>query len=167
MVTKGIKKGRLPPVKSPKQLDVFVFGEKNDSASLKKQLQSRQVITGASMAARKLPTMSINAKQNSIIDQHSVEPNILVSQEQVDNLKKKRVTQFELQSGANLLNSIKQDGSYSLIEHSSMGHIDTDQVDVEHKYDSRNDENDEGSVDQKLTKQLETVHSIQQIRDNN
>ena len=48
-----------------------------------------------------------------------------------------------------------------------MGNIDTDQVDVEHKYDSRNDENDEGSVDQKLTKQLEAVHSIQQIRDNN
>ena len=27
MVTKGIKKGRLPPIKSPKQLEVFVFGE--------------------------------------------------------------------------------------------------------------------------------------------
>lgn len=29
LVTKGIKRGKLPPIKSPKQLDVFVFGEKD------------------------------------------------------------------------------------------------------------------------------------------
>jgi len=29
MVTKGIKNGKLPPIRTPKQLDVFVFGEKD------------------------------------------------------------------------------------------------------------------------------------------
>lgn len=28
LMTSGIKQGKLPPIKSPKQLDVFVFGEK-------------------------------------------------------------------------------------------------------------------------------------------
>ena len=28
-MTKGIKRGKLPPIKTPKQLNVFVFGESN------------------------------------------------------------------------------------------------------------------------------------------
>ena len=31
MITKGIKKGKLPPIKTPQQLDVFVFGEQPGS----------------------------------------------------------------------------------------------------------------------------------------
>lgn len=45
MVTKGIKRGKLPPIKSPKQLDVFVFGEK-DSVRL---LRKNDLITSTSL----------------------------------------------------------------------------------------------------------------------
>jgi len=31
IVTKGIKRGKLPPIKTPKQLEVFVFGEKKSN----------------------------------------------------------------------------------------------------------------------------------------
>ena len=33
MITKGIKRGRLPPIKTPKQLEVFIFGEKGGPAT--------------------------------------------------------------------------------------------------------------------------------------
>ena len=33
MITKGIKRGRLPPIKTPKQLEVFIFGEKGAPAT--------------------------------------------------------------------------------------------------------------------------------------
>ena len=29
IITKGIKRGKLPPIRTPSQLDVFVFGEHN------------------------------------------------------------------------------------------------------------------------------------------
>lgn len=35
LMTTGIKQGKLPPIKSPKQLDVFVFGEKKSGHTSK------------------------------------------------------------------------------------------------------------------------------------
>lgn len=51
MVTKGIKRGKLPPIKSPKQLDIFVFGEK-DSVRL---LRKNELITSSSAMQKKAP----------------------------------------------------------------------------------------------------------------
>ena len=41
LVTKGIKRGKLPPIKTPSQLDVFVFGErKRELAKISSQMMS-------------------------------------------------------------------------------------------------------------------------------
>ena len=50
MVTKGIKRGKLPPIKSPRQLDVFVFGEKKDSVRL---LRKNELVTSTSLMQKK------------------------------------------------------------------------------------------------------------------
>ena len=72
MVTKNIKKGRLPPIKSPKQLDVFVFGEKQSSSglSIKQKLdKNRGEITGPSNKKDSLsiPPASSRVKRNMTI----------------------------------------------------------------------------------------------------
>lgn len=48
-----------------------------------------------------------------------------------------------------------------------MGNIEINEIDVEQQYGSRNMDATEAEVNIKLLKQLESVHSIQQIRENN
>lgn len=109
MVTKGIKKGKLPPIKTPKQLDVFVFGEKRKSAlAMKQDFDKTHEIgdTGTGTGSLTLgtkgqfrlskidDTQSSKQERDTAGEKMISDPQILVSAEKVAELKKKRVTQF-------------------------------------------------------------------------
>ena len=67
MVTKGIKKGKLPPIKTPKQLDVFVFGERRKSAlALKGDQLNENGVAGLVATGSESLTMGTKGMFNTV-----------------------------------------------------------------------------------------------------
>ena len=121
LVTKGIKRGRLPPIKTPKQLDVFVFGEKGATARgkgsatimLKNHLDRTHGITGplSNSNADAIKSKNYNVNVTDYSEHHIKRINQESSLYQeldatVTNIKKKRGTHFtKRQSGNSLANN--------------------------------------------------------------
>jgi len=96
MVTKNIRKGRLPPIKTPQQLDVFVFGEKSSSVMMRQHLdQSHGIIGPKSSLSRHHANKT--TQQLSKDEHASVNITNFKNQTQkITGIKAKRGTQVEL-----------------------------------------------------------------------
>ena len=62
----GIKRGKLPPIKSPKQLDFFVFGQDESSSQLiQNELQKSAMLEKLGLVTDSSFNMMMTAKNNT------------------------------------------------------------------------------------------------------
>ena len=100
MVTKGIKKGKLPPIKTPKQLDVFVFGEKSSSVMMRQHLDQSHGIIGpvakSSLSRHHVPNRTENMINIADCDNDNLMSTIQANEKKYVSIKAKRGTQIEI-----------------------------------------------------------------------